>query len=277
MSTAPVTDTHPAEEWREDGWSPTTPLDDTVLRRTVHALATATAEPAVTMGARLLRTEEIVGTDLGRPAAYWNAATVLRPLDPQAWASVLDRLETFVAGAEGATPRPYDLWSPFPTPDLRVRGWRLSGHVPLMWRPPVAATPARPAGLRVERVRDAAGLRDWATTAVEAFPLDGAPDTVATDAFLDHPGLRLFVGYAGDRPVAVSSTLVTHGVNTVPLVAVRPEVRGLGYGETVTWAATLVRPELPAALLASDAGRPVYERMGYLPLVRWPMWILDVT
>jgi hypothetical protein len=25
-------------------------------------------------------------------------------------------------------------------------------------------------------------------------------------------------------------------------------------------------------LLASDDGRPVYERMGYLPIVRMPVW-----
>jgi hypothetical protein len=40
----------------------------------------------------------------------------------------------------------------------------------------------------------------------------------------------------------------------------------------VTWAATVAAPALPAVLLASDPGRPVYERMGYLPLLRATMW-----
>ena len=36
---------------------------------------------------------------------------------------------------------------------------------------------------------------------------------------------------------------------------------------------TLVRPELPAALIASDLGRPVYERMGCVALVRFTLWL----
>jgi hypothetical protein len=36
---------------------------------------------------------------------------------------------------------------------------------------------------------------------------------------------------------------------------------------------TLVRPEAPAALIASDLGRPVYERMGYVALVRFTLWL----
>ena len=46
-------------------------------------------------------------------------------------------------------------------------------------------------------------------------------------------------------------------------VAALPAARGRGVGAAVTWAATLCQPELPAVLVASDDGRPVYERMGY--------------
>ncbi|MCC6315456.1 MAG: N-acetyltransferase, partial [Thermomicrobiales bacterium] len=31
-------------------------------------------------------------------------------------------------------------------------------------------------------------------------------------------------------------------------------------------------PALPALLLSSDEGRPVYARMGFLPLLRWTYW-----
>ena len=58
-------------------------------------------------------------------------------------------------------------------------------------------------------------------------------------------------------------------MNHVELVATLPDARGHGYGEAVTWAATLAAPEVPAVLIASDLGRPVYERMGYLALDRW--------
>ena len=47
-----------------------------------------------------------------------------------------------------------------------------------------------------------------------------------------------------------------------------PARRGRGYGEAMTWEATLAWPDLPATLIASDAGRPTYERMGYLSVLR---------
>ncbi|MDT4977821.1 MAG: hypothetical protein QOG98_3579, partial [Pseudonocardiales bacterium] len=36
--------------------------------------------------------------------------------------------------------------------------------------------------------------------------------------------------------------------------------------------ATVVDASLPAVLFASDSGRPVYERLGYLPVSRWTLW-----
>jgi hypothetical protein len=45
--------------------------------------------------------------------------------------------------------------------------------------------------------------------------------------------------------------------------------RGKGFGAAITWAATLADSTMPAMLVASDLGRPVYERMGYVVLDRW--------
>jgi hypothetical protein len=44
---------------------------------------------------------------------------------------------------------------------------------------------------------------------------------------------------------------------------------------SLTWRATLADPALPALLLATDDGRPVDERMGYLPLFRFTVWSHD--
>ena len=41
----------------------------------------------------------------------------------------------------------------------------------------------------------------------------------------------------------------------------------------MTWAATLSQPDRPAVLIASDDGRPVYERMGYVAIERWTAWL----
>jgi ribosomal protein S18 acetylase RimI-like enzyme len=61
-------------------------------------------------------------------------------------------------------------------------------------------------------------------------------------------------------------------VNGVQTVATLPEFRGRGYGEALTWTATTAEPEQPAVLLSSDLGRPVYERMGYIALLRFSYW-----
>ena len=59
----------------------------------------------------------------------------------------------------------------------------------------------------------------------------------------------------------------------VEYVAALPAARGKGAGAAVTWAATLADPSLPAVLVASDDGRPAYERMGCLHLERWTAWV----
>jgi hypothetical protein len=40
----------------------------------------------------------------------------------------------------------------------------------------------------------------------------------------------------------------------------------------MTWPATTADAEAPSMLIASDLGRPTYERMGYLPMARFTVW-----
>jgi predicted GNAT family acetyltransferase len=80
------------------------------------------------------------------------------------------------------------------------------------------------------------------------------------------------VGWVGNRPVSASSAWTEHGINNVTLVATVPDARGRGYGEALTWRAALADSSLPAMLISSDVGRPIYERMGFLPLQRITLW-----
>jgi hypothetical protein len=41
----------------------------------------------------------------------------------------------------------------------------------------------------------------------------------------------------------------------------------------VTWAATTHRPDQVAVLIASDSGQPVYERLDYVRIERWTVWV----
>jgi GNAT superfamily N-acetyltransferase len=58
----------------------------------------------------------------------------------------------------------------------------------------------------------------------------------------------------------------------VDWVATVPSARGHGYGTALTSAAIDVAANLPAVLIASDDGQPVYEKMGFLRLMRLTMY-----
>ena len=111
---------------------------------------------------------------------------------------------------------------------------------------------------------------------VEGFPISElaaqGPGAAFKVEMLADERQRLWVGWEGERPVSAASAFVAAGVNNVTLVATLPEARGRGYGAALTWRATLADPDLPAMLLATDDGRPVYERLGYLSLFRFTLW-----
>jgi len=136
--------------------------------------------------------------------------------------------------------------------------------------------PALPPGLHVEQVHDAAGLRAFEDVTIRGFGLDAlaaqGPGSLFGPAILDDDRMRLWVGWEGDRPVSAAGTFVGCGINDVFNVATVPEARRHGYGAAAAWRATLADPSLPTLLIASDEGRSVYERMGYLPLFRFTFW-----
>jgi hypothetical protein len=83
---------------------------------------------------------------------------------------------------------------------------------------------------------------------------------------------RTWVGYVDGKPVTTATACIDERSVGVQAVGTTADARGHGYGEAVTWAATLFRPELPAALQSSSMGRPVYERMGYRTIAEYSLW-----
>jgi predicted GNAT family acetyltransferase len=66
---------------------------------------------------------------------------------------------------------------------------------------------------------------------------------------------------------------VTDTLTVVEMVSTRAAQRGNGYGAALTATAALAAPDRPSALLASDVGRPVYERLGFVAVLRWTLWV----
>ena len=156
------------DEHLTDGWEPDLPVADTLLRRFLFNLAAFHETPVAAAGGRVQRRDDFAAADLGRPAAMYNAATLLRPLPFDRATETLDVVEGFFDGHGSGEAY---LWSAWPTPDLRPRGWVLEGHPPLLLRPPGSEPiPPVPPGRRVERVAGVDGLRDWERVAVDGFP-----------------------------------------------------------------------------------------------------------
>src|SRR5918997_944010 len=119
-----------SEEHLTDGWEPDLPVGDTLARRFLFNLAAFHELPAAAAGGRVVRRDEFAAADLGRPAAMHNAATLLRPLPFDRPGEVLDAVEGFFD--RGGRGEAY-LWSAWPTPDLRPRGWVLEGGRLRLW------------------------------------------------------------------------------------------------------------------------------------------------
>jgi GNAT superfamily N-acetyltransferase len=243
------------------GWEPDRPVDDTLLRRFVFAYADRVERTARRTGRPVEGDADARFADLGSPFHFDNAAVLLRPAAD---------LDAVLARARAFFSTPWVLLSVWPTPDLSGLGLRLVGHPPLMFRPP-APWPARPRELDVVEVgRAEEHLGDFERVLVEGYPVPGA--SAVFDPRLPGDVLRLFVGYVDGEAVSVAGAAVHHGLVEIDWVATLPGARGRGYGASLTAAAGAVAPDLPAVLLASDPGRSVYHRLGFIDLLRATMW-----
>jgi hypothetical protein len=261
------------------GWEPHTPVEDSLLRRFLVNWTASIEAHGIPLGGRRLRRDDLAAVDLGRPSFGGNVATLRAPLFPEDVDEVTAALGDFYGFSGDDYSGTVFLFSPWPTPDLRPHGWTLLGYEPLMLRPAGGAAPPTPPGLRIEEVRDEAGLRAFELAIVRGFESpeleNQGPGAVFGAGILNDDRYRLWAGWEDDRPVSAAAAFVAAGINDVTLVGTVPEARRRGYGAALTWRATLADPTLPALLLATDEGRPVYERMGYLSLFRFSVWSRD--
>lgn len=255
------------------GWETDVPAGDTMLRRYLFCwshLAEAFADAA---GGRTTWTAGFAAADMRRPGGFYNAATLLRPPDPATFDDELDAIEAIFAGGAGEV----SLWSAWPTPDLRPRGWYLVGHPPLLVRPPahVLPVPSR-SHVRVREVVDAADLADWEQVAIEGYPIDelrGAPTGALADPrLLSDPRLRFWLGHEGGEPVSLGTLFTDDGIGCMALGVTCPRARHRGH-----WRAHAVRridadPGLWMTGVFSDDSRPGAEGLGFLPIVRFTLW-----
>ena len=262
------------EEDLEDGRHAATPDGDNLVLDYARAEAAAFGAMTAAAGGRLLDDDEagLHLRDMGVGTPFGNVALLTRPVADADTPAVIERLRSFYDGHPGG---PFLVFSPWRTTDWSASGFVRVGHPPLMFRP-VGEARTTAEGLRVVQVADEDTLADFERTLIEAYPTPEMQPwqrgAMLAPGVLDS-NWRFFVGYEGDTPVATAAGYVSPAVTLVELVSTRPEVRGRGYGAALTAAASVVAPDQPAMLIASDDGRGVYDGLGYLPLQRHTLWL----
>jgi GNAT superfamily N-acetyltransferase len=258
----------PEGERLTNGWEPHLPPGDTLKRRAVLAHASWPIAVASALNRPARRTDRWAGALLAAGGDLTNPVILTQPVPESDAASLVAEVGDLIPAATT-----YFLLSPWPAPDLAPHGLALLGHPPLMVRFPGPRSQGDPEGVRVVEARDTDSLAVAEGVLIAGYPMSGStPGSVLGPALLDGT-TRVWLGYIDGEAVSVAAAHQAAGATLVEYVAALPAARGRGAGAAVTWAATLADPALPAVLVASDDGRPTYERMGYLPVERWTAWL----
>jgi hypothetical protein len=263
--------TDPAGGHLTTGWEPGLADDDSICLRWLRHWSAQIAAFTGAAGGQVVRDERYLLADHGRPASYFNAAVLLAPwADDAAFHALVDEIDARTARGTGE----FFLWSLWPTPDLRHRGWELDGHPPLLARPPSSAPPRT--GPEPERVRTAAELAAWERVVVEGYPMPELrplrPGTLAVPALLDDPRLRFWTSAVDGTPVTASAQFVAHGVAGFAMGVTLPAGRRAGHWTRHVRLRLATEPDLWHVGVFSDHSRPGAERAGFFPIIRHTLW-----
>lgn len=245
------------------------PLDDDLLLRLARNCAGAYVAPARAMGKPWAMWDDAWAVDFRITVPVPpNGVTLVRPLEADNAPGLMARVDAFFGERDGGGLELYSIW---PSPDLSA--YRLeSDSCPCMVREQGGEPPPAPRELRIAEADDAELLRDVEHVLLEGFQIPDMQPGDLFDARALAPDYRMWVGYVDGRPVSTACAYVAEGFVGVYAVTTVSDTRGRGYGEALTWAATLCRPDLPATLQASEMGLGVYKKMGYRPIVDFTVW-----
>ena len=215
---------------------------------------------------------ELVLVYTGDSDSLGNPAFVTRsPGDPSA---VVRRVTSFFAERRA----PWILLSlPEATgsmaPAARAAGLRDEGDFPGMLLDPLPrSVPPEPPGFSVRPVVSLAGLEDLQRTGAKAY---GSTYSPPDPAWLETPGLTLYVGYHEGQPVATGALIVAQRIAGIAYIGTAPEFRRRGFAEAIVRRAAhegRTRGCEAAYLWSTPSGRGVYERLGFRRILDYHLW-----
>ncbi len=159
-----------------------------------------------------------------------------------------------------------------------AEGLRVFGDAPGMVLPRRLEAARAPDGVELREVATATDARSFAAVQGAAYATYGMPSDVAAAVVgqldvLRAPHIASFLALVDGEPAAGAMVVVTHGVAGIYWVGTTPAARRRGLAELCTRAATNRGFDLGArmaALQASVMGEPIYARMGYATVTRYP-------
>jgi ribosomal protein S18 acetylase RimI-like enzyme len=170
-----------------------------------------------------------------------------------------------------------------PDADLRAvaeaAGHGVYGEAPGRVRDRRLAAARAPDGVELREVESDADVKSFAAVQGAAYatygmPADVTPMVLGSIEVLRAPHIATFLALVDGEPSAGAMVVVTHGVAGIYWVGTTPAARGRGLAELCTRAATNRGFDLGArvaALQASVMGEPIYTRMGYVEVTRYPI------
>ena len=213
---------------------------------------------------------------IGKAGYFWVPGSlrsglrimVLRPdIDPVEQAEIAELVRTWPKHGRLTVEDPYNVL------DLAEAGLT-PANLPIMAREPgpVAGTP------RVEAttVTDPDEISVVEKTVVDSFPLRQFLPYRAGEAIpsllAERPGIGFHLARRAGEPAGACITVNDGHACGVYWVATLPDHRSQGVGRAVMTAALNHVDDVPATLTATEAGRPLYESMGFRTVARATWW-----
>ena len=99
------------------------------------------------------------------------------------------------------------------------------------------------------------------------------------EVLLDDDRLAFYLGRAGEgratAAVSASASFASHGIASLALAATLPAARGRGHWHGHAVARLRANPSVWTLGVFSDFSRPLAEHLGFVPLLRFTLWIRD--